>query len=172
VWPDVAEENERISEDPWISYHKVTGEIVTGPDPVMMPGTSTASDGVEQRPTRIYRHNRPKFMQMLVSKLLSIGVDISFGNHVVDYYEDPEKQTAGVVLDDGRNIEADVVIAADGLGTKSHKLVNGHDIRAHSTGYSVYRTAFPAELLAADPVVDKRFQMLENGHPLVEMWAG
>ncbi|KAI1255663.1 hypothetical protein MGN70_002778 [Eutypa lata] len=179
-WPDMAEENDRIAEDPWVSYHRITGERVAGPESFafgmkkkagLAEGENKSKDGINY-PSRMHRHNRPQFLKMLISQLQRLGIEIEYGLRAVDYYEEDEddKKKAGVVFEDGRKLEADVVVAADGIGTKSHKLINGRDIRAWSSGWASARAAFPVEVITAIPELNERFKILENGHPCVEMW--
>lgn len=156
----------------WVAYYKITGERVSGPDPVHFGNlTWTLADGTEKT-IPFQRHNRPKFVAALLAQAKSIGIDIAFGTRVVDYFEDGENQKAGVILEDGGKLEADVVIAADGVGTKSNKLVSGHDIRAYPSGFSIFRSAFPIEIATSDQEVNDRWPLLEGGRPYVEMWGG
>ncbi|KAH8892759.1 putative monooxygenase [Thozetella sp. PMI_491] len=172
TWPEMVEENERIAPDPWVSYHKSNGELLTGPEPFDWASQlkSTSTDETQGYPTRIYRHNRPKFLNMLVSQLRRVGIDVEYEHRVVEYYEDEDK--AGVILDSGEKLEADIVVAADGIGTKSHKLVNGHDIRAWSSGLASFRSAFSAGVVTSDPELNSHFRVLDNGHPHIQMWHG
>ncbi|KAI0601142.1 putative monooxygenase, partial [Biscogniauxia sp. FL1348] len=172
TWPEMADENERIAPDPWISYHKITGEFLTEPAPFNWSSelNPEPADDVPRYPLRIHRHSRPKFLQMLIGQLNRLGIKVEYGHRAVEYYEDEEK--AGVVLDDGQKLEADVVVAADGIGTKSHKLVNGRDIRAWSSGWASFRTAFPVGRIMGDPELRERFKILDGGHPHFELWHG
>jgi 2-polyprenyl-6-methoxyphenol hydroxylase-like FAD-dependent oxidoreductase len=164
----MVEENEMIAPDPWVSHHKLTGEIVSGPEPHHWVKARLEDTG--PIPTRLYRHNRARFLQMMLSQLARIGITVEYGRRAVDYYEDDQK--AGVVLEDGEKMEADVIVAADGIGTKSHKLINGHDIRARPSGWGMFRTAFPVEAIAPDDELTERFKILDNGHPHIELWRG
>lgn len=177
AWPGLAEENERIAADPWVVYQKISGEVIAGPEAFSWTprGAKTVLDGEGDSdrapvPTRMYRHNRPKFLQMLISQLERVGVQIEYGCRVTEYYEDDTK--AGVVLDDGRRFEADVVVAADGIGTKSHRLVNDHDIRARSSGWASFRAAFPVDRISKNEELDEKLAILSNGHPVVRMMHG
>lgn len=165
-WPQLAKENEELAYDPWVSYHKHTGEVVVKPSGMTWDG----SRGVT--PSRLYRHHRPKFYKMLLDQLAVIGVQVEWDHRVIDYYEEIEAGKGGCILDSGEKLEADLVIAADGLGTRSHKLVVGRKIEARSSGYAIYRTAYPVELALADPQVAERFKMLDNGHSVNEIWVG
>lgn len=177
----MAEENVQIAFDPWASWHKITGEKISGPAPIFDYVVKREETGGESKknqqdiqgqPKRIYRHSRPKFHKMLTDQAERIGIYVEYGKRVTKYYEKLDAGKAGVVLENGETIEADVVLAADGVGSKSTKMTMGREVRAQSTGFSVYRTAFPIELAIADPMVRERFQLLENGHPVVELWMG
>jgi glycine/D-amino acid oxidase-like deaminating enzyme len=171
TWPDMVDENEIIAANPLVSFHKISGELISGPTAFNWRGKGEPSkDDNRPLPSRIYRHNRPKFVKMLCSQLERIGVKVEYGHRVVDYYEDENK--AGIVLGNGDKLEADVVIAADGIGTKSHKLISGHDIRAWGSGLAIFRTAFPVEMILADDEINSRFCMLEDGHSNAELWNG
>lgn len=45
------------------------------------------------------------------------------GQEVVDYWEDDEREWAGVVLRSGERLQADVVVAADGIKSGARKYV-------------------------------------------------
>lgn len=154
----------------WVSWHKITGEKLSGPGPfVLNPGKI---NGEMIEPPKIHRHSRPKFHKMLSEQAERAGMTIEYGKRVKSYFESVETNKAGVTLDDGEIIEADVVIAGDGVGSKSSQVTMGREVQARSTGFSVYRAAFPVELALSDPVVAERFQILDNGISIVEMWMG
>jgi len=117
---------EEIAYDPWVAYQRHTGECVIPPGPI----TWDTSGGLV--PERLYRHHRPKFHNLLSAQLEQVEVSIEYGMHVVDYYEDEASGKGGVFLIEGRKIDADLVIAADGVGTKSYKLVAGKKVEAKS----------------------------------------
>lgn len=170
----MVEENERIAWHPWASWHKITGEKISGPAPAFDPAEKkdeTQTDG-EEAPRTIYRHTRPKFHKMLADQAEKQGIHVEYGNRVDEYYEEPIAGKAGVVLGNGEKIEADVVFAADGIGSKSSSAIMGHMVPARSTGFAIYRAAFPAELADADPLVHQRFKPLNDGTPVVEVWMG
>ena len=168
----MADVNEEIAGDPWVSWHKITGEKISGPAPMRLNPGKNSSDGEIIPPSRIYRHSRPKFHKMLSDQAERIGISPEYGKRVNDYYEETSAGKAGVILENGEKIEADVVIAADGIGSKSTRITMGQEIRARSTGYSIYRASFPVELALADPLVRERFPLLEDGTPNVELWMG
>lgn len=167
-WPEMMEENERIAYDPWVSYHKHTGECIIPPGPMTWEASSTDDSNTADVPKRLYRHHRPKFQSMLLKQLEKIGLKVEYSHRVVSYFEGSEK--GGVVLDNGEKIQADVIVAADGVGTKSYDLVAGRKIEAKSSGSSIFRTAYPVELALADVEIAGRFKMLENGKSVNEIW--
>lgn len=167
-------ENEKIAYGPWISSHKLTGEQISAPKPLEyqpLKGRKN-DDAPNDQPTRVYRQSRPKFHQMLSRQAEKVGIYVQYGKRVVGYHEDAGAHKAGITLDNGEVIEADIVIAADGVGTKSSKLVAGQEVRARPTGFAILRAAFPVELALADPVVRDRFRAPEDGHSFMEMWIG
>ncbi|KAK8861969.1 monooxygenase [Apiospora arundinis] len=188
-WPGLAQQNEAIADDPWLSLHTITGETIKGPAPILWKDDNqndNDKDGGNDDddpllPRRFYRHHRAKFLRMLMVAVRRAGIEITYGRRVVDYYEDAARQVAGVRISSESGSaseatttteEADLVVAADGVGTKSHGAVNGHDIRAESSGYSLYRTCFPVARLAPYPALAHYLRPLDNGHSLVHVWAG
>ncbi|KAK7943969.1 uncharacterized protein PG986_013082 [Apiospora aurea] len=171
TWPDMADENDRIAADPRVSFHRNTGERISGPSPFSFDKGKGNNDADELDPTRRFHfHHRPKFLQMLISQLERIGVQIEYGCRAAEFYEGADK--AGVRLGDGRTIEADVIVAADGIGTKSHTLVNGQDIRAWPSGLAGFRAAFPADVIADDAEVSEQTKILDDGHPHFQLFHG
>ncbi|KAJ5570611.1 uncharacterized protein N7459_010041 [Penicillium hispanicum] len=174
-WPDMIEENERLSTNLVVSWHKITGETITGPSLVKFhPAKSSAGGDADapEPPSKIHRHSRPKFHKMLSDQLDRVGIHVEYGKRVVEYYEDASTAKAGVILEGGEKMEADVVIAADGVGSKSSRITMGHEIPARPTGFSIYRTAFPVELATADPMIRERFPMPDEGITSGEIWMG
>ncbi|KAG8161120.1 hypothetical protein KVR01_009384 [Diaporthe batatas] len=171
TWPAVYDAALKTAADPWFSFHKVTGEKVAGPEPFRLKkdGEEALNEDGEPAPDRIYRVSRPKFTAALLGQVLALGIEVAYGKNAVDYFEDETK--AGVVLDDGSKIEGDVVIAADGLGTKSHKLVNGHDIRAMGSKHSIFRTAYHVDDIISDPELDRMFRIREDGGAVLQIWT-
>ncbi|PWY71713.1 FAD/NAD(P)-binding domain-containing protein [Aspergillus heteromorphus CBS 117.55] len=166
-WPQMAEENDRISHSPAISFHTMTGAPITAPTLVKY----TQGSDPKGMSNHIIRHWRPRFHDMLRKQLLAIGIPVEYGHRAVEYFEDGPAGRAGVVLEDGARLEADVVVAADGIGSHSTAVTLGRELRARPAGESMYRTSFPVELAMADPMVRKRFPPVE-GDGNIELWAG
>ncbi|KAJ0339371.1 hypothetical protein COL922a_004482 [Colletotrichum nupharicola] len=64
----------------------------------------------------------------------------------------------GVILSDGRKLTADIVVAADGVGSKSWSLVTGAKEKPISSGYALYRTSYPAEKALESPDLAEFFK--------------
>lgn len=121
-------------------------------------------------PSKIYRVSRPRFAAALTAQAEALGIEVSFGRRAADYFEDESR--GGVVLDDGSRLEADVVVAADGVGTRSHRLVSGRDVRAMASGHSIFRTSYAADLAMSEPELAERFPLHEGGSGVFESWNG
>ncbi|KAE8164973.1 hypothetical protein BDV40DRAFT_286641 [Aspergillus tamarii] len=87
---------------------------------------------------------------MLFAQTQRLGIPITFGVGVTKYLEDSARGVAIIHSDVGREMSADIVVAADGLGTKSHSVVLGYPTRAISTGYCVDRAAYPDDGTATE----------------------
>lgn len=171
-WPDMAKEYDAISmHNAWIETYKHDGTPMVrtlsvadrlrneGLDPGTPPGTFQM---------------RPLIYKMYVRQVNKLGINIQFGKRVVDYYEDTTRKRAGVVTDRGETFEADVVIAADGIGSKSQKLVGG-EVRALMSGRAMWRAAFPIHHLDKNPRVKEFFKMQKGAtgdEPIIRTWLG
>ncbi|KAK8092972.1 Salicylate hydroxylase [Apiospora kogelbergensis] len=85
-----------------------------------------------------------------------LGIEVRLGASVADYFETDSDGdgggSAGVILESGEKITADVVIAAEGVRSKGRTTVLGYDDRPKPSGYAVYRTWFEtANTIATDP---------------------
>lgn len=87
------------------------------------------------------------------SQELAIAIDFSAS---VSKFEETEKE-ASVILDDGRQFSADIVVAADGVGTRSWEAVVGNKETPISSGFVLYRRSYPAELGMQDPDIAREF---------------
>ncbi|OKL62091.1 hypothetical protein UA08_02977 [Talaromyces atroroseus] len=163
-WPDMADENERISYEMWVSWHKINGDLISGPGP-FRPNPAPKIDGAEdhdsEQTARIYRHSRPNLHKMLADQVERAGLTVEYGKHVLKYCEDSHASKATVILENNDKVEADVVVAADGIGT-----------RARPTGFSIYRALLPIDQALVDPVIEEKFPLLENGMPCTQLWMG
>ncbi|KAI0479707.1 putative monooxygenase [Xylaria cf. heliscus] len=110
--------------------------------------------------------HRGEFHEVVYKHALAIGVNVRLGARVEDYFENDDE--AGVVLESGERITADVVLAAEGVRSRGRKIVLGYDDKPKASGYAVYRTWFDADEIAKDP--DLKF-FTDNGDKHVA-WLG
>ncbi|KAJ5621696.1 hypothetical protein N7528_006479 [Penicillium herquei] len=153
-WPEMAEENERISYEPWVSWHKITGEMISAPAPFQLHQSKNEDQEGPKRKSvpKVYRHSRPKMHKMLSDQLERIGIIVEYGKKV--------------------KLEADLVIAADGVGGKSSRITLGHEVRAEPIGYSIYRASYPLNETLCDSIINEKLPVMENGVPSSQIWLG
>lgn len=87
-----------------------------------------------------------------------LKIPIRLGCRITKYFE--TESEAGITLDSGENVTADVVIGADGVRSKARELVLGFVDKPKSSGYAVFRAWFTNEEMMKDPET-RRF--CENG---------
>ncbi|KAI2817744.1 hypothetical protein CBS133816_10438 [Aspergillus niger] len=167
-WPKLAEENEKIAFVPDIAFYTLSGDRVTNSNHIEY----RQDKGSKKVPGHLTRHWRPQLHGMLLKQLYAIGISVEYGCRAMDYFEEGHTGRAGIILENGCRMEADVVIAADGLRSHSTKVTLGQEIRARPTGQALYRTAFPVELAMADPLVRERFPVVGEKEGPIEFWAG
>ena len=126
---------------------------------------SAAKMALQARRTR-----RAALQGILLRQVSRIGLEVEYGRKVVDYEETPDQ--GYVVLEDGTKIGGDIVVAADGIGTKSNRLVLGAPLKARSSGNAIYRCAFPVEIMEQDPVLREHFKLLDGERGASQMWIG
>lgn len=166
-WPDMTRDLEEEQVNAAVSYEKHSGEHVFGPSVPSFndPEHVASRKGPFVAPAQIRR----KFFRMLLRQVAKLGFRISYGKCVHDYFEDNAAGKGGVVLESGEIRVADVVVAADGLKSRSEILIAGEHTPTKSSGMSIYRTAYPRELAMKDETVRKRWG---ESPPVWEYWLG
>ncbi|KAK0615327.1 hypothetical protein B0T17DRAFT_657520 [Bombardia bombarda] len=149
-WPEMAKEFDEISlHNAWIETFKHDGTRMIPP---LKVADRLRDAGLNPDTPPGTFQMRPLVYKMYVHQVRRLGIQIQFGKRVVDYFEDEARGKAGVVTDNDERFEADVVIAADGVGSKSQKLVGGQ-VRAMKSGRAMWRAAFPIEHLDKNPEI-------------------
>lgn len=143
-----------------VAIHNERGEQLQEPKPFSSFMSKSATPEAQ---ANLQRHSRPLFHAMLKEQLAQVGLEVEYGMGVTEYFEDVSRRRAGVVVKDGSRYEADVVVAADGVRSKSWPLVAGEPVPARSSGAAIFRVAYPVELALADPMIAERFKMREDG---------
>ncbi|KAH7020063.1 hypothetical protein EDB80DRAFT_760004 [Ilyonectria destructans] len=110
--------------------------------------------------------SRGRIQQLMVDHAKKLGIPIHLGQRVDDYFEDED--SAGIVANGVRH-SADYVICCDGIHSKGRVYVTGSDGRPKSSGFAVYRSWFPLERLAANPLT-KKFVDADSDH--FQVWIG
>jgi 2-polyprenyl-6-methoxyphenol hydroxylase-like FAD-dependent oxidoreductase len=168
-WPDLQKEYHEISlHNAWIETFKHSGEVIITPKKV---ADRLRAQGLDPDTPPGEFQMRPLVYKMFVSAVERHGVNVEFNRKVVDYFEDEKTGKSGCVTDDGTRYHADVVIAADGVGSKSQRLVGGQ-VRARPSGRAMWRAAFPIEHLDKNPEVKEFFKMMPGNEPIVRTWLG
>ena len=85
---------------------------------------------------------------MLNTYVKELGIPITYDAKVDSYFD--SNTSGGVILKSGQRITADVVVAADGVGSRSREIIDGNREKPISSGFVVYRTSFPT-----GPAMDK-----------------
>ena len=116
------------------------GDTVLGP--IMMPkggGVSNAGMNV----------HRSSLNRCLYEYAAALGIEVAFNTRITSYHDDGEKGSC--VSKTGEKFEADVVLAADGIGSHSSEVVKneGEQEKGKSSGYAAYRCTYPAGELFA-----------------------
>ncbi|KAF9876371.1 hypothetical protein CkaCkLH20_06314 [Colletotrichum karsti] len=142
-WPGFMEKAKAHALDPLANLWKFDGTLV-GTWPVVAPDVPVLV---------IYRS---KLHQVLHEYAEGLGIVTNFSHTAVSYFEEEGK--GGVVVEDGRRLTADVVVAADGVGSRSWELVLGEKQAPISSGFALYRVTFPIEPLYRNPVLAEVLQ--------------
>jgi len=168
-WPEMAQEYDDISlHNAWIETYKHSGEHMIKP---MKVSERLRAQGLDPNTPPGAFQMRPLVYKMFVKQVEKLGLQIEYNQKVVDYYEDEATGKTGAITEDGKRHEADVVIAADGVGSKSQRLV-GKEVRATSSGRAMWRAAFPIENLEKDPEVKEFFKLMNGEDPIVRTFLG
>ncbi|KAL2884290.1 hypothetical protein SGCOL_000231 [Colletotrichum sp. CLE4] len=100
--------------------------------------------------------SRRDFYLLLLNYATELGIPIETGQEVQDFFE--TKDLGGVILTDGSKLIADIVVAADGVGSKSWGLVTGTKEKPISSGFAVYRASYRAEEALKSPAIAEFFK--------------
>jgi 2-polyprenyl-6-methoxyphenol hydroxylase-like FAD-dependent oxidoreductase len=139
-WPGVIEEMYKVArKTSWLDLYHWKGEFVTR--------QSFAAE--KEWGPRINGH-RGELYSIIYEHAKKRGLDIRLWQRVTEYYEEEGK--AGVVVD-GNRLEADVVVAADGVRSRGRKIVLGFDDKPKSSGYAVYRCWFSGGAIKDNEVI-------------------
>ncbi|CAJ2503414.1 Uu.00g108080.m01.CDS01 [Anthostomella pinea] len=164
-WPEMKRRYDDISlHNAWIETYKHDGALMLPPQKV---SDRLHAAGLDPGNAPGAFQMRPLVHRMLLEQVEKLGIPIEYGSRVKAYFEDDQK--GGVELDDGTRFKADLVVAADGIGSKANELMGG-EVRARSSGRAMWRAVMPVECLNADPEVKKFFGLKDGTDPVVRTW--
>lgn len=104
--------------------------------------------------------SRADFHDALHQYVKKLGIEVRFSTRVADYFETSD--AAGVLLDDGSTATADIIVAADGIGSKSWSLVSGAKETPISSGFALFRATYPIELALDKPSIAAEFGQMDD----------
>ncbi|KAF2724197.1 FAD/NAD(P)-binding domain-containing protein [Polychaeton citri CBS 116435] len=145
-WPSISQALDIVAYNPEIYYHKQNGELVAGPMPA--------------HPNFGRIISRPALHRILMKALEAEHVEINCGAKVVRYSETDDE--GKVELSNGETIEAHMIVAADGIHSKSWTLVSGEEPAIYPSGLAIFRAAFPIEHAMSDPYLCERWIPTQN----------
>lgn len=142
-WPGFMERARQEGVAPVLNMKKFDGTLI-GTFPIGDPKDLSLA---------IYRSKLHNVLHEYVSQL---GIPVEFSATAADFFEGEDH--GGVIMSDGRRLTADVVVAADGVGTKSWASVVGSKDAPISSGFILYRVTFPAAPALENPVIAKELE--------------
>jgi 2-polyprenyl-6-methoxyphenol hydroxylase-like FAD-dependent oxidoreductase len=145
-WPGFTERLLENAMSPTIGFYKYDGfEIATLED------TDTRKEGIQSMALW-----RSELHQQLYSYAVEVGVPIKFNKTGVKFWD--AGLQGGVEFEDGEEVLADLVVAADGVGSQSGYLTVGDPETPTSSGYAIYRASFPVDVALQDPLVKEHWE--------------
>ncbi|KAJ6789496.1 hypothetical protein PWT90_00297 [Aphanocladium album] len=112
--------------------------------------------------------SRPRIYSAMLEQLERAGVAVEYGRDVVSYFDADGR--AGVELGDGTKLEADLVVAADGVHTRSCSLVAGKDIPLKPVGTAAFRAAYEPKRVADNTLIQETYP--EDKAPMMCVYLG
>lgn len=139
-WPGVIEAMYKVArKTSWLDLYHWQGEFVT----------RQSFEREKEWGPRINGH-RGELYSIIYDHAVKRGLDIRLSQRVTDYFENENK--AGVVVN-GERMEADVVIAAEGVRSRGRQIVLGFDDKPKSSGYAVYRCWFSGDAIKDNELI-------------------
>ncbi|KAK0206903.1 hypothetical protein DFS33DRAFT_1421923 [Desarmillaria ectypa] len=145
-WPGFLERLNENTFGPQAHTCKYDGTLI-GVFPICESGTN-----IEERGTALGRLDAHRALHDYATGL---SIPIQHGVNIQDYSETTDKGFA--ILEDGSKLEADIVIAADGVGGKAWGIVSGKKEQSIGSGCAIYRTTFPLNHAAEVPELARVF---------------
>ncbi|KXL47364.1 hypothetical protein M433DRAFT_150069 [Acidomyces richmondensis BFW] len=94
-----------------------------------------------------YIGHRGDYHEVFFRAVKDAGVPILMNHEVVGF----DEWKPSIILADGREVMADIIVGADGIKSKARELVLGFKDHPRSSGYSCFRAYFPGSYVKGDP---------------------
>lgn len=112
--------------------------------------------------------SRPRIYCAMLAQLERAGVMVEYGRDVISYFDGDG--CAGIELADGTKLEADLVVAADGVHTKSCSLVAGKYVPLKPVGTAAFRAAYDPKCVADNKLIQETYP--EDKLPMMCVYLG
>jgi salicylate hydroxylase len=109
--------------------------------------------------------HRANLHQCLLDRAVELGAKVQVNSRVVDVKIEGDRATA--VMADGREMEADLVVGADGINSRLREVMLGREDPPTPTGDLAYRLLLSTKDMMNDPELA---QFIKN--PQVNYWIG
>lgn len=153
-FPRLMRENNTIAEFPDYYVHKYDGTQLRRFNIREMLSEAARADlppGTAPQET-----SRPRIYAAMLEHLRRVGVHVEHGRDVATYFDNDE-DGAGVELKDGTKLKADLVVAADGLQSRSSRLVYGKHVPIEPVGTAAFRASYPPELAKDNAIIQEAY---------------
>lgn len=101
----------------------------------------------------MFNGHRADFHHIVFQYASDMGIPIHLGKRCHEYFENNDE--AGILLETGEKVVADVVIAADGFRSKGRDMVLGHHLQPTASGHKCFRSWFSGEEILKYPETTK-----------------
>lgn len=140
-WPGFLERLMKNALPPTLEFYKYDGKPI-----VKLSDKDAGGEGIISAP--LWRNALHSELYIYAQEL---GIPIEFRKSAAEF---SESDTKGYVrTEDGSEYEADVIFAADGISSRSHRLIAAEPEPPTSSEYAIYRTSFPLDHALEDPDV-------------------
>jgi 2-polyprenyl-6-methoxyphenol hydroxylase-like FAD-dependent oxidoreductase len=128
-WPGFMERARAVSYSPVFNLRKFDGTTI-----------ETHAPGDANNPS-LGTYRKKKLHNLLYTYATELGIPITFEARATEFLE--TSGSGGVTLENGHKLTADVVVAADGVVSKSRAVVDGNQAAPISSGFIMFRISFP-----------------------------